>query len=44
MLDELANALLGHHIQPDRWLVQIYNLRVVQQRGHQLAAHTLAQR
>ena len=36
--------LLGHHIQPDRRLIQQQQARLVQQRCGHLAAHALAKR
>ena len=41
---EVADAVLGHHVQPDGRLVQVEDLRIVQQRGRQVAAHALAER
>ena len=42
--DELADALLRHHVQPNRRLVQKHQVGVVHQRSANIRAHTLTQR
>jgi hypothetical protein len=41
---ELVDRVLGHHVEADRRLVEEQHLRLVQQGGHQLQLHALAQR
>ena len=41
--EELAQPALAHDVQPDRGLVEVEDLRVVQQRGRDVAAHPLAE-
>ena len=40
---ELPQPTLADHVEPDRRLVEVEDLGVVQQRGHDVAAHPLAQ-
>ena len=42
--DELADALLDDQVQPDGGLVQVDDLRLVDQGGGQLGAHLLPER
>ena len=42
LLNKLADALFGNHIKPDGGFIQEENLRVMQQRGTNVGAHTLA--
>jgi len=42
--DELADARLHRHVQPDCRFVEEEDLRAVQQRSRQLALHALAER
>ncbi len=41
--EELAQPLLGQHVQADRRLVEDHQVRAVQQRGRDLGAHALPQ-
>ena len=40
---EVADALLGYDVQPDGGLVQVEDLRIVEQGRRQVATHALAQ-
>jgi len=42
--DEVADAHLHRHVQPDGWLVEKQHFGAMEQRGRQLALHALAQR
>ena len=42
LADELADVLLGHHVQSDRRLVQEDEVRVVQHRAAEVGAHALS--
>ncbi len=44
LLEELAHAVLGDHVQTDGRLVQVQHLRIVQQGCRQIATHALAER
>ncbi len=44
VLEELPHLDLGDHVQPDRRLVQVQHLRIMEQRGRDVAAHPLPQR
>ena len=44
LLDKLADAFFGNYIQADGGFIQEENLRVMQQCGTNIGAHTLAQR
>src|SRR4051812_20422873 len=42
--DEVPDAVLHRDVEPDRRLVEVEDLRVVQQRGGQVGTHALAER
>jgi hypothetical protein len=42
--DERADRFLGHHVEPDRRLVEKHDARIVQHRRREIAAHALAER
>ncbi len=42
--DERADRFLGHDVEADRRFVEVDDLRIVQQRGREIAAHALAER
>ena len=41
---KVAYAVFGDHVQADRWLVQVQDFGIVQERRRQVAPHALAQR